>query len=324
MVQIQPKRRRWWLLAAKLAIVGAVCVAVWSTLRSAVDSLGNEPRQIASGWLIAAGLLYLGGTLPMAWFWWRTLAALGQRTSLPAAIYAYLLGHLGKYVPGKALVIVIRVGMLRPRSTSVRLAVASVLVETLTLIAVGAALGAALSGFVLHLDGRATAVAVALAIAASIPALPPVARRLAGKAAADFRAIAAEQATNSETNGAIQLGITFRLLATGWIAAFVCWVLWGLSLWATLRAIGVGTLDPIRDLPLSVAAVSLAVVGGFVSMLPGGLVVRDALLLELLSPVCGPANALLATVLLRLVWLVSELGICGILELGKRGWGTGD
>ena len=90
--------------------------------------------------------------------------------------------------------------------------------------------------------------------------------------------------------------------------------------------VGVETLEPVSSLPLLVAAVSLAVVGGFVSMLPGGFVVRDALLLELLSPTCGSANALIASVLLRLVWLVSELTICGILELVKRGrrFQTGD
>ena len=78
--------------------------------------------------------------------------------------------------------------------------------------------------------------------------------------------------------------INFRLLAKGWLAACVCWLLLGLSLWATLRAIGVDDLEPVRDLPLLVAAVAFAVVAGFASMLPGGLVVRDALLMQLLAP----------------------------------------
>jgi glycosyltransferase 2 family protein len=323
MAENPPHRHRWWLLAAKVAIVVAVGVAVSSTLRIAIDQLAGEPRQIKLGWLIMAGLLYLSGSTPMAWFWWRTLAALGQRPSWPTTLYAYFFGHLGKYVPGKALVVVIRVGMLRRAISSVRLTMASVLLETLTLMAVGAALGAACSGFALHLDTRVTAMAIAAAIVAGLPTLPPVARRLAGKAAAEFRAMACAQEKLPETEKAIRLGITLRLLASGWLAAMVCWALWGLSLWAVLHSIGANIVDPIHDLPLMVAAVSLAVVGGFVSLLPGGLVVRDALLLELLSPSCGPASALLAAVLLRLVWLVSELCICGILELGKRGSGLG-
>jgi glycosyltransferase 2 family protein len=323
MAQTPHQRHRWWLLVAKVAIVAAVGWAVSSTLTTAVNQLAGEPRQIKAGWLIVAGLLYLSGSTPMAWFWWRTLAALGQRPNWPTTLYAYFLGHLGKYVPGKALVVVIRVGVLRRTISSFRLAMASVLLETLTLMAVGATLGAACSGFALHLDTRVTAMAVTAAIVAGLPTLPPIARRLAGKAAAEFRAIADAQEKLPDAEKAIRLGITLRLLATGWLAAIACWTLWSLSLYATLRSIGVDTLDPIRELPLLVAAVSLAVVGGFVSMLPGGLVVRDALLLELLSPSCGPASALLATVLLRLVWLVSELVICGILEARKRGWGLG-
>jgi glycosyltransferase 2 family protein len=321
MAETPPNRYRWYLLVAKIAIVALVGVAVSSTLRTGIGQLADEPRRIETVWLIVAGLLYLGGAMPMAWFWWRVLAALGQRPAWPVTMYAYFLGHLGKYVPGKALVVVIRVGTLRSRISSVRLVMGSVLLETLTLMAVGATLGAAFSGVVLHFDPRVTVAAVVVAVVTGVPTLPPVARRLAGKAAADFRAIAAEQQASIDMENAMRLGITLRLLATGWLAATVCWTMWGLSLWATLRSIGAGGLDPIRDLPLMMAAVSLAVVGGFVSLLPGGLVVRDALLLALLSPACGPANALLAAALLRLVWLVSELGICGILELVRRGWG---
>jgi glycosyltransferase 2 family protein len=318
MAQFQFNQGRWWLWAIKLMVVVAVCIFVSGTFRSAIGTLAERPWQIHPPWLVAAGLLYLAGVMPMAWFWWRVLAALGQRPGWWTTLHAYFLGHLGKYVPGKALVVVIRVGLLRPWVRSVRLAFASVLLETLTLMAAGAALGAALSGFVLHLDRRITMMAVAMAIVAGVPTLPAVARRLAGKAAADFRQVLAHQELSVDTTAAMRLGITYPLLAAGWLAAVVCWTLWGLSLWATLRGIGSDVLQPATDLPLLAAAVSLAVVGGFVSMLPGGLVVRDALLLELLSPSCGSANALVASVMLRLVWLVSELGICGILELVRR------
>jgi uncharacterized membrane protein YbhN (UPF0104 family) len=323
MAQPQLNRSRWWLWAIKIAVAAAVCIAVSGTFRSALSTLSGPLWRVEPLWLIAAGLLYLAGAMPMAWFWWRVLASLGQHPSWWTTLHAYFLGHLGKYVPGKALVVVIRVGLLRPWVRSVRLTLASVLVETLTLMAVGAALAAALSGFVLHLDGRITAIALIMAVAAVVPTFPLVARRLAGKAVADLREIEAHQESTADKATAMRLGITFPLLASGWLAGVACWTLWGLSLWATMRGVGSDALEPITNLPLLVAAVSLAVVGGFVSMLPGGLVVRDALLLELLSPACGSASALVASVMLRLVWLLSELMICGILELVKRGSGLG-
>ena len=50
-------------------------------------------------------------------------------------------------------------------------------------------------------------------------------------------------------------------------------------------------------------------------MVPGGAVVREAVLAELMVPRLGEATALLSAVLLRLVWLLSELVISGILYL---------
>jgi uncharacterized membrane protein YbhN (UPF0104 family) len=91
--------------------------------------------------------------------------------------------------------------------------------------------------------------------------------------------------------------------------------MFALSLWAVLRSIGADSLHPLADLPLFLATVTIAVVAGFLSFLPGGLVVRDALVLELLTPHCGETHALVAAVLLRIVWLISEVFICGILYL---------
>ena len=44
--------------------------------------------------------------------------------------------------------------------------------------------------------------------------------------------------------------------------------------------------------------------------------------MQLLAPLCGEANALIAAVLVRLVWLVSELVACGILYIARRNRGA--
>jgi uncharacterized membrane protein YbhN (UPF0104 family) len=106
------------------------------------------------------------------------------------------------------------------------------------------------------------------------------------------------------------------VLVEGWLAALVCWVLLGISLWATLRALGVERLGLVADLPVMITSVAFAVVAGFLSMLPAGLVVRDGILIQLMAPVCGDVNAVVAAVLMRLVWLVSEVIACGILYIG--------
>jgi uncharacterized membrane protein YbhN (UPF0104 family) len=181
---------------------------------------------------------------------------------------------------------------------------------------------------VLQLPPSLTLLAAAMAIGAGLPTMPPIARRLAriGMARLDPLELGSEMnsqppTSTADTHKEIDASlnaISLSLVASGWLAACVCWMLLGLSLWATLRAIGVEQLSPVNDLPLLVAAVSLAVVAGFLSLLPGGILVRDALLMQLVAPICGDANALIAAVLLRLVWLVTELGICGILYIGAK------
>jgi uncharacterized membrane protein YbhN (UPF0104 family) len=251
----------------------------------------------------------------MAWYWHRALSSLGQPAPWWPTLRAYYLGHLGKYVPGKALTIILRVAAVRPWVSSIRIAVVSSMLETLTMMAVGASVAAALSLIVLRLEPRLAALAAATALAAGLPTLPPVARRLAR-----FGITRVKQDSNLGLPPAIPAdidaslhGINLRLLAAGWLAAGACWMLLGLSLWATLQAIGAENAALPGNLSRVVVAVAFAVVAGFVSMLPGGLGVRDAVLMQLLAPLCGDANALVAAVLLRLVWLVTEVIACGIL-----------
>src|SRR5262245_38975320 len=80
------------------------------------DEAHREPWQIFQdtllqanpGWLIASAVLYLVGLGFSMYFWFRLLRALGQQPSLPWMMRAYYVGHLGKYVPGKAVALFLR------------------------------------------------------------------------------------------------------------------------------------------------------------------------------------------------------------------------
>lgn len=320
-----PTRRRWLTWALRAVVLVVVCISVSGSVRTALGQLADYRWDMDPWWLAASAAIYLAALTPMAWFLRRTLVAMGERPGRLATLRAYLLGHLGKYVPGKAMVIILRVGALRPHVGSLGAAVVASLLETLTMMSVGACVAAVLALAVLHLDARLAALAAVMAVAAGLPTLPPVARWLTRLA---LRRRRAEQSPPEdlppagEDQQAMLAGISLPLLATGWLAAIVCWVGLGLSLWALVRSLGV-PLELPADLPLMVATISLAVVAGFLSLLPSGIVVRDAILLQLLASTCGDADALVAAVLLRLVWLVSEIGICAILYLGSRREGLG-
>src|SRR5690606_13296264 len=127
---------------------------------------------------------------------------------------------------------------------------------------------------------------------------PPVARRLARRVVPRDAPEAAD----------LSLGITWSLTAWGVIAATLSWVILGLSLWAVLRSLGFSDAHPLWQLPLWIESVALPMVAGFLSLLPGGVGVRDTLLLKLLSGAQIPEGAaLVAAALWRLISIVSEV-----------------
>jgi glycosyltransferase 2 family protein len=302
--------KRWILAAIKLLIVATVIWFIRRTLVDAWTQLGARHWQFDIWWLAASGGLYLFGTLLCGIFWHRALRALGQNVSLPQALRAYYIGHLGKYVPGKAMVVILRTGLVRGEGVDTALAAASVFFETLTMMAVGAFMSAAIVAIWFHEQTLLFSAAMAMMLVAGLPTLPPVFRRI-------VRLMGVGRANPAIIEKLADLGYGTMLL--GWLLTAISWVMVGLSSWAVLRSLGAADANPIGQLHLYTAAVTLATVVGFVSFVPGGAVVREAALaqfLVLMMPQTDKATALVTAILLRLVWLVAELVISGILYFG--------
>lgn len=307
-------RTRWLLRAIKLLIVLLVIAAAARTLYGAWSELGEQPLHLEPAWLVLSGALYLAAILPAALFWHHVLRTLGQNARFLATLRAYYLGHLGKYVPGKALVVVIRAGLIGGDGVHVGVAAASVFVETLTMMAAGSFLSAAILMIGFHDQELAWWLrvgAVALMLISVLPTVPPVFRFL-------MRLLRIGQSDPEIAEKTAQL--SYKTLLLGWALMACWWLLCGLSYWATLRAMGIPGLDPVVQLPRFTAAVSLATVGGFaVLFIPGGLGARELVLVEVMIPYLSTLvrNAKLtawtAAALLRVVWVVSELLISVIL-----------
>ncbi|NLF06873.1 MAG: flippase-like domain-containing protein [Pirellulaceae bacterium] len=305
-LQLATRRKRWATAAIKFAVAAAVVWFIRGAIVEAWTELGKHELRLDYSWLVLAGALYLIGMIPCALFWHRTLLALGQRVGFGSTLRAYFIGHLGKYVPGKAMVVIIRAGMIRGPGVDSSLAVASVFYETLTMMAVGALLGAAIVACCFHGHPLLLWAALAIMVVAGLPTLPPVFKRLAR--------LAGMGRINPETPGKLA-NLGYGTVLLGWLLNAVGWAILGLSFWAVLRGMGLAE-NNFPHLPhLHVAAVALATVAGFISMLPGGAVVREAVLTELMIPHLGGGAALIAAVLLRLVWLAAELCIAGGLYL---------
>src|SRR4051794_25004274 len=115
---MQQTLRRCWPALKILFTLAILGLIAWRFARD----LSNEPelfrRPLALPWLAPAALLYLGGMGLSALYWRRLLLPLGQPAPPAAAFRAYYVSQLGKYVPGKALALVMRAALMRPAGTS--------------------------------------------------------------------------------------------------------------------------------------------------------------------------------------------------------------
>ncbi len=308
-------QKKQWIRFAKLgirlAVLILVCIGIWGTVVKGIDKLQAEEfsvSQIHAVWLLPAAAAYVLGLMPCWWFWYRTLRAMGQRPGRFASFRAYSIGHLGKYVPGKAMVVVLRTGLIRGDHVNTTVAATSVFVETLTMMAVGAFVAAAILATRFHDQTWLVLLAAGLMVCAGVPTIPPIFRRL-------VRMVGVSK-VDAGIDSALQ-GLDLRLMLYGWITVAAGWLLLGLSLWAVLHAIPTITAHPVSlaDWPLATACVSLAMVAGFLSLLPGGIGIREAIVLALLAEPFGPAAAVVSAVILRLVWLLTELVLAAVLYL---------
>jgi uncharacterized membrane protein YbhN (UPF0104 family) len=305
-------RRRWleWLkLVFRVLILALVTWGIWKTVRQAHNEFAAHQftwDQVNLGWLCVAGVLYLAGLAPCWVFWHRTLWVMGQRPRWRETMRAHWIGHLGKYIPGKAMVVVLRTGLVYSERVNRTAAATSVFIETLTMMAVGAFVSAV--SLLLTSDHvLLTWLAIGLMVCSGAPTFPPIFRRI-------VKLLQVHRA-NPRIDEAIA-GVDYRLMVYGWVIISIGWVLLGLSLWATLQAIPgaeAGWMGSLRELPLLTATVGLAMVAGFLSLIPGGLGVRDWILMTLLAPQYGAKVAIVSAVLLRMVWLLSEVAVSAIL-----------
>jgi len=320
-LQSQSNLKKWLFTGVKLVIFAAV---IWWVKGTIIDGW-NQFRARDEGlwqwhpwWLVAAGVIYAAGQLPFGLFWFRVLKVLGQRPRVLETLRAYYIGHLGKYVPGKAMVVVLRAGLVRSDRVAAGVAAAAVFMETLTMMAVGGFLSAGYLVLFFREEPTWAFAAMGLMAVALAPTLPPVFRRL----------VRAARVGHNDPNTAEALEkLGFGTLLAGWLLALLGWAMMALSYYATLRALGIEGLDPVAHLPRYMAGVALAVVAGFLLLiLPGGVGVREAFLVKLMVPYFqrlgrpdAESTAWASAILLRMVWLVAEAVVSGMIYFGARG-----
>jgi glycosyltransferase 2 family protein len=299
---------RFWPVLKILLTLAVLAAVGWEFARILRrPELWERPLNLHPGWLAASAGLYLVGLGFSAMFWYGLLRSVGERPSLLAAVRAYYVGQLGRYVPGKVWGLVLRATLVTGPGVRTGVAGLTAVYEALITPAAGALVGAVL--FLALRLGSLTEDWETLAALGFVGLLivPPVFNWLVDRVSGPFRADQAALPRLRLTALAVGLALT----ACGWAVQ-------GASLWALLR----GLLPDLQGWDATAwahctAYVGLAYLLGYLAVfLPGGLGVREFFLQRWLArELAGPlgageaaALAVVAALLLRLIWTVAEAG----------------
>jgi len=307
-----PPRSRFWnalIVLARWICAGVLLYAAGRQIFAELRKLQNTTHRLDLLWLLLAAVFYAAALVCFAAYWRQVALDMAGRPGWLEALRAYFASQLGKYIPGKAWVVLIRCALSDTKATAASVIVASTFYETLVMMATGSLLATA----VLLSTGIARPIMLMLSVALSagllVAALPPVFSRLTAWTTRAFQKARVVPIT-AVTYPTWLKG--FRYCIPGWIAA-------GLSLLAVAASLGISIFSFVGFL-LCCGSMALSVVSGFmVLIVPAGLGVREWVLMETLGPSVGKGNAVLVAVLARITQVSLELLVAGGLYfLGKR------
>lgn len=310
------KRLMPWI---KFLIVAVMLVWVGMTFYHSWGDLTAHRWKFQYGWLAFSGLFYLLGYFPAAIFWHHTLGAMGQKADLPASLRAYYISQLGKYTPGKAMVVIMRADMIRGKTVRASCAAACVFLETFTLMSSGAFFAAAITLFWFrdHPEySRFLVLNGIMLVLSCVPTIPPFFRFVAEK-------LGVGKGDPQMPEKMRQ--IRWRTVMYGWFLMIFTWTFFGLSLWGTIHGLGLQA-GPITELPRYVAISAMSVVLGFVLMTPGGLGAREWVIFQCLAPIfalspdigsSAEAFAIAVAAAQRVISIVAEVVIGAVLMAFK-------
>jgi uncharacterized membrane protein YbhN (UPF0104 family) len=280
--------RRWvWLVQAVVAavvvvLVGSALAHNWAAFRALKVSLAIRPAWIAG----SAAAVFVTYALQIE-AWRLILAGWSQHLGFGAAARTWTVANLGRYVPGKVWSVAGLVVLAQRAGVRAAPAAASAIVSQAITVGSGVAVVAAVAP---HATSPLRLAAAALAAAATVGVLvwPPTARWLGRLANA------------SAPIAPLRPGAALAAAALSAVA----WLTYGGAFWLLARGLVASSALP---LPLAAGVFALGYILGWLALFaPGGVGVRELVLVGLLTPFLGAGAALAVSVGSRVLLTVTE------------------
>jgi uncharacterized membrane protein YbhN (UPF0104 family) len=283
-------------------IIG-LCLAALALARVGRDAF-DEMMLISPGWLVAALAILTAGTLLGTIAWWLLLRALGGPVPLLTGVAIAHLSQLGKYVPGMIVVPIAQAELGRSHGLRAREIVTAFSLSLV--LSVMSALIVGIGGLALGASEVAREYLWLLLLLAPLPVL------MSGRALSLLLGVALKvlrrPAEFSIAGRQLRIALGIQILAT---------IVGGLHVWFLAIALGA---EPLEALLPAVGGMSLAwVVGFLVAFVPAGIGVREGVLILVLEPLVGGAQAVAIAIVSRLLFTVMDLLLAGVaLYLWRR------
>jgi len=288
---------KWLGAVLAVAAVGFVIYRLWTQF----SALPADALKAAAPGVALASLAYAGCGLFLALIWWLALRAAGVRSaSVSRASSAFLSSQLGKYLPGNVAHFAARHVLSRRHGVSHRALVAATLLEALLLVAAAGSLAILvvqpmISGGLEPMLESAWLVPVAAALALAFGLA--VAR---GKGWLD--------AELGLPRLVLELSLAFCLALIFFLASSGCFMMMSNSLGGS------------EWLPLVPWVAAAWLLGFLVPGAPGGLGIREFVLVLGLTPLTGEAQAALDALMFRVVTISGDalMSAVGTVWLRKQ------
>lgn len=277
-----------------IVVVGFVIYAGWGLQAR----WREQPVEVRWGYLLPSALPLAFGAVILAWAWKRLLEHMsGRRVATLPAIALNLASQVARYTPGKVAVPAIRMAGARQLGVPARVVAVSVFIEVGCFVAAGAIVS---FGLLAMLRSGATELP---------PWLGPSALALAGASALGTLALIVVDRRRLPRQALSWLRVEGHgplVPVSVPLVHLVYWLSWALHGYLISRGVGGAAAPSLAGCGLY----ALAPIVGFLALLtPGGLGVREAVLGVGLGALIGPAPAVAAAILSRLVSLVTDVAV---------------
>jgi hypothetical protein len=266
----------------------------WSEFRSLHMSLTLHP-----GWIVLSVLVILLSYASSVESWRRILAGWAQHLSYGRAVRVWLVANLGRYIPGKVWSVAGLMALAQRAGVEPWAAGASAFAIQAVAIGTAVALVAAATP---HAASPLRLAAAALVATGTIALLtwPRAARTVA-------RLIGSAEKVRPLPVVSVVESAALGLLS---------WVIHGTAFWLLARGLGLGGLP----LPTAAGVFALGYILGLLALFaPGGVGVREVVLISQLTPALGAGGAVALSIASRLVLTLTEVAApLGVLLITRR------